>query len=55
MTGPQGSGILRSMVLGNCLIVLAEQTEVVKKGELVDVELLDYDLAAAFYLGTGVD
>ncbi len=55
MTGPQGSGILRSMVLGNCLIVLAEQTEVVKKGEPVDVELLDYDLAAAFYLGTGVD
>jgi len=53
MTGPQGSGILRSMVLGNCLIVLAEHASVVKKGETVAVELLDYDLAATLSIGTG--
>lgn len=53
MTGPQGSGILRSMVLGNCLIVLAEHTKAVKKGELVDVELLDYDPASTLSSGVG--
>lgn len=53
MTGPQGSGILRSMVLGNCLIILGEHTAAVKKGELVEVELLDYDPAAVLYLGVG--
>ncbi|HDJ28700.1 MAG TPA: hypothetical protein ENF28_05600, partial [Proteobacteria bacterium] len=54
MTGPQGSGILRSMVLGNCLIVLTEHASVVKKGEIVEVELLDYDLAATLSVGIGV-
>lgn len=54
MTGPQGSGILRSMVLGNCLIVLAEHTVAVKKGEPVEVELLDYDSAATLSMGIGV-
>ncbi|MCK4378922.1 MAG: hypothetical protein KAW01_06235, partial [Deltaproteobacteria bacterium] len=53
MTGPQGSGILRSMVLGNCLIVLAEHASVVKKGETVEVELLDYDLAATLSIAAG--
>ncbi|PYM25580.1 MAG: molybdopterin molybdenumtransferase MoeA [Candidatus Rokuibacteriota bacterium] len=37
-TGPQGSGILSSMVAGNCLIVLDEDRGDVAPGELVDVE-----------------
>ncbi|MBN2333459.1 MAG: molybdopterin molybdotransferase MoeA [Deltaproteobacteria bacterium] len=41
-TGPQGSGILRSMVVSNCLVVLNEGDEPVKKGSPVEIELLDY-------------
>jgi molybdopterin molybdotransferase len=37
-TGPQGSGILSSMVAGNCLIVLDEPRGDVAAGELVTVE-----------------
>jgi molybdopterin molybdotransferase len=37
-TGPQGSGILTSMVLGNCLIVIEEERGDVKPGETVRVE-----------------
>jgi molybdopterin molybdotransferase len=37
-TGPQGSGILTSMVLGNCLIVIEEERGDVKPGETVLVE-----------------
>ncbi len=37
-TGPQGSGILSSMVAGNCLIVLEEDRGDVAPGELVTVE-----------------
>ncbi|MBI3637333.1 MAG: molybdopterin molybdotransferase MoeA [Candidatus Rokubacteria bacterium] len=37
-TGPQGSGILSSMVAGNCLIVLDEDRTNVEAGELVGVE-----------------
>ncbi|HEY2994912.1 MAG TPA: gephyrin-like molybdotransferase Glp [Methylomirabilota bacterium] len=37
-TGPQGSGILSSMVAGNCFIVLDEDRGDVAAGELVDVE-----------------
>jgi molybdopterin molybdotransferase len=37
-TGAQGSGILRSMVLGNCLIVLEEERGSVKEGDVVTVE-----------------
>jgi molybdopterin molybdotransferase len=37
-TGPQGSGILTSMVAGNCLIVLDEDRGDVAAGEIVDVE-----------------
>jgi molybdopterin molybdotransferase len=37
-TGPQGSGILRSMVLGNCLVILDEDRGDVSPGELVEVE-----------------
>jgi molybdopterin molybdotransferase len=44
MTGSQGSGILRSMVRANCLIVIPEDREVVRAGEKVKVQLLDRDL-----------
>jgi molybdopterin molybdotransferase len=37
-TGPQGSGILRSMVRGNCLIFLAEERGDYETGEEVWVE-----------------
>jgi molybdopterin molybdotransferase len=37
-TGPQGSGILRSMVKGNCLIFLAEERGDYERGEEVWVE-----------------
>jgi molybdopterin molybdotransferase len=37
-TGPQGSGILSSMVAGNCLIVLGEDRGDVAAGEMVLVE-----------------
>jgi molybdopterin molybdotransferase len=39
-TGPQGSGILSSMVAGNCLIVLEEERGDVAAGETVLVEPL---------------
>ncbi|HLF20067.1 MAG TPA: gephyrin-like molybdotransferase Glp, partial [Bacteroidota bacterium] len=39
-TGPQSSGILTSMVLANCLIVIPEDQQDLKAGELVDVEIL---------------
>jgi molybdopterin molybdotransferase len=39
-TGPQGSGILSSMVLANCLIVLEEPRGDVGVGDVVLVELL---------------
>jgi molybdopterin molybdotransferase len=39
-TGPQGSGILSSMVAANCLIILEEDRGDVKPGELVLVEPL---------------
>jgi molybdopterin molybdotransferase len=37
-TGPQGSGILRSMVKGNCLLFLAEERGDYERGEEVWVE-----------------
>jgi molybdopterin molybdotransferase len=40
-TGDQGSGILKSMVLANALIVLGENLTQVKKGMSVDVQLMD--------------
>lgn len=40
-TGEQGSGILQSMVLANGLIIIDEKTTLVKKGDLVNVQLLD--------------
>ena len=40
-TGPQGSGILFSMVAGNCFVVLEETRADVAAGELVTVEPFD--------------
>ena len=40
-TGEQGSGILRSMVEANCIIVLPEEREQVRAGEQVDIVLLE--------------
>ena len=40
-TGEQGSGILKSMVKANGLIVIPEDREMIKAGEKVQVQLLD--------------
>lgn len=40
-TGPQGSGILKSMTLANSLIILPEEKEYIKKGTKVRVRFLD--------------
>ncbi len=40
ITGPQGSGILRSMALANCLIILPPDRLSVARGEPVDVQLI---------------
>ncbi len=40
-TGAQGSGILRSMVKANGLIIIPENQEIVRAGETVKVQLLD--------------
>src|SRR5204862_7915832 len=39
-TGPQGSGILTSMVKANCLIDIPVEVERVSPGDLVSVQLL---------------
>jgi molybdopterin molybdotransferase len=44
LTGEQGSGILKSMVLANGLIVLAEDITSVNPGDEVAVQLLDNSL-----------
>jgi molybdopterin molybdotransferase len=44
-TGQQGSGILKSMVRANGLIVLPEDVTLAKKGNEVTVQLLDRSLA----------
>jgi molybdopterin molybdotransferase len=43
-TGEQGSGILKSMVKANGLIVIPEGQEIVRAGEKVKVQLLDRNL-----------
>jgi molybdopterin molybdotransferase len=43
-TGGQGSGILKSMVKANALIVMGENENQIKKGTLVTVQLLDDSL-----------
>jgi len=40
VTGPQGSGILKSMVLGNALAVLPEDVARLEMGEEVTVQIL---------------
>jgi molybdopterin molybdotransferase len=42
-TGPQGSGILRSMSEANCLIVLPEKSEGYQKGERVTIQLINHE------------
>lgn len=42
ITGPQGSGILRSMALANCLIILPPDRLSVAQGEPVDVQLIHH-------------
>ncbi|MBN2810175.1 MAG: hypothetical protein JXR80_11835, partial [Deltaproteobacteria bacterium] len=42
LTGAQGSGILNSMVKGNCLLVQPAGTEGARAGEEVEIEWLDY-------------
>jgi molybdopterin molybdotransferase len=44
LTGEQGSGILKSMVLANGLIVLPEDITSVRPGDEVAVQLLDNSL-----------
>ncbi|HDQ04818.1 MAG TPA: molybdopterin molybdenumtransferase MoeA [Deltaproteobacteria bacterium] len=44
LTGAQGSGILKSMVVANALIVLDAKETKIKKGEKVTVQLLDDSL-----------
>lgn len=41
-TGPQGSGNLTSMSNANCLIVLPSNTDFIKRGEYVDIELIHH-------------
>jgi molybdopterin molybdotransferase len=43
-TGEQGSGILKSMVRANGLIVIPEEADLVRAGEMVTVQLLDDSL-----------
>ena len=47
LTGEQGSGILKSMVLANGLVVLPEDITAVRPGDEVSVQLLDYSLSVA--------
>ncbi len=42
-TGPQGSGILRSMSDANCLIIIPEDVGVVRAGEAVLVQLIEHE------------
>lgn len=41
-TGPQGSGILLSMSRANCLVILPEEKEEIKKGERVLIQLIQH-------------
>ena len=42
LTGPQGSGILTSMTLANGLVIVPEDKPEVKKGDTVQVMMLDW-------------
>ncbi len=43
ITGPQGSGILRSMSEANCLIILEEDSTGCRKGERVLIQLINHE------------
>jgi len=43
LTGPQGSGILTSMAKANGLAIVPENTEGVKAGDIVQVQMLDWN------------
>ncbi|MDO8687883.1 MAG: hypothetical protein Q7K41_04770, partial [Dehalococcoidales bacterium] len=43
LTGPQGSGILTSMSLANGLVVIPEDVPRVKAGDVVQVQMLDWN------------
>jgi molybdopterin molybdotransferase len=43
LTGPQGSGIISSMVMANGLMLIPEEKRSVKKGETVQVLMLDWN------------
>jgi len=45
VTGDQGSGILKSMVMANALIVMGENETQIKKGAQVTIQLLDDSLS----------
>jgi molybdopterin molybdotransferase len=42
VTGPQGSGILKSMARANGLAVIPESSKGVRAGDMVDVQMLDW-------------
>ncbi|MBF8299116.1 MAG: molybdopterin molybdotransferase MoeA [Dehalococcoidia bacterium] len=42
LTGPQGSGILSSLAKANGLAICPEDREVVREGEMVEVQMLDW-------------
>jgi molybdopterin molybdotransferase len=42
LTGSQSSGVLTSLTRANCLIVLPEESRGAKKGDFVDVEILQW-------------
>jgi len=42
LTGPQGSGILTSMIKANGLAVIPESSEGVKAGDMVEIQMLDW-------------
>jgi molybdopterin molybdotransferase len=42
-TGPQGSGILRSMSMANCLIIVPEDVEKLVAGSRVSIELINHE------------
>jgi len=49
VTGEQGSGMLKSMVVANALIVLNEEVTFVKKGDIITAQLLDDTLLRTEY------
>jgi molybdopterin molybdotransferase len=43
LTGPQGSGILKSMALANGLVLIPEEKKTINKGETVQALMLDWN------------